>query len=94
MKIYKEDSLRNFEFWSGARDRAEVLTDEQMEIVEQTLEDIYPDGMDEVDINDFFWFEEDTIAEWLGFKNFEALERYNNGEEEEDEEEEEEEEEE
>lgn len=25
------------------------------------------------DINDIFWFEEDTIAEWLGYSDFEEL---------------------
>lgn len=89
MKIYKEDSLHNFEFWSGARDRAEVLTYEQMEQVENILEELYPDGADETEINDLFWFEEDTIAEWLGFENFEKLEKYNNGEDDEDEDEDE-----
>ena len=89
MKIYKEESLNNFEFWSGGRDRAEVLTYEQMEQVEAILEDLYPDGIDETEINDLFWFEEDTIAEWLGFESFEKLEKHNNGNEDEEDEEEE-----
>ena len=88
MKIYKEESLRNFEFWSGARNTAEVLTDDQLDEIESLLEMDNPDGMDETEINDFFWFEDDTIAEWLGFGDFEALKRHNNGEEEEEEEEE------
>ena len=36
-------------------------------------------------INDLFWFEDDYIAQLLGFKNWEALERHNSGEDEEDE---------
>ena len=32
------------------------------------LEDIYPDGMDETVLNDFFWFEFDTVKEWLGIE--------------------------
>lgn len=92
MKMYREESLRNFEFWSGAKDRANVLTDEQFDQIEAMLEEIEPEeGWSETAINDFFWFEEDTIAEWLGFEDFEALERFNNGEDEEDEEDEEEE---
>jgi hypothetical protein len=73
MKIYSETSLSSFEFWSGAADTAKYLTDEEFDTIESMLEDSYPDGMDETELNDFFWFEEDTIAEWLGFSSFEKL---------------------
>ena len=89
MKIYKECSLTDFEPWSGGADRFKVLTYEQLESLELMFEELFPDGVSETEINDIFWFEEDTIAEWLGFSDFEALERHNNGEEEEEEEEEE-----
>ena len=65
MKIYTEQSLRDFQFWSGAKDFACKLTDEQLDQVEAILEDDYPDGMSETEVNDLFWFEEDTIREWL-----------------------------
>lgn len=74
MKIYKDDSLRNFDFWSGAIYTAEKLTCDELDTIENILEDIYPEGMDETSINDLFWFEDDTIAEWLGYDNWEALE--------------------
>lgn len=35
-------------------------------------------------INDLFWFEDDYIAQLLGFKNWEALERHNAGEDDDD----------
>ena len=73
MKIYTEDSLRNFNFWSGARDTVKYLTDEELDTIEAILEDIYPDGMDEIQINDIFWFEDDWIAEMLGYADFEEL---------------------
>lgn len=73
MKIYKEESLTNFEFWSGARDRVKYLTYNELEEIEYILEELYPDGVDETTINDIFWFEEDTIAEWLGYNNFEEI---------------------
>jgi hypothetical protein len=78
MKIYKETSLQDFEFWSGAKDTAEVLTDEQLDHVESCLEETAPeDGYSEVDINDIFWFERDRIAEMLGFDSWEAPEESN-----------------
>ena len=74
MKVYKEINLRDFEFWSGAKSNAETLTDEQLDMVDSILEELYPYGMDETQINDFFWFEFDTIREWLGIKDEEEEE--------------------
>ena len=69
MKVYKEMNLRDFEFWSGAKSNAETLTDEQLDMVESILEDAFPDGMDETQINDIFWFDFDTIRERLGIED-------------------------
>lgn len=73
MKIYAETSLSNFEFWSGAKDTVKHLTEDELDTIEAILEDSYPDGMSDTEINDFFWFEEDTIAKWLGYSSFEEL---------------------
>jgi hypothetical protein len=88
MKIYTEENLTNFEFWGGARDTVRYLTDDELEQIEAILEDLNPDGMSDTEINDFFWFEDDTIAEWLGYADFEEL-MHRDDEEEEDEDEEE-----
>lgn len=78
MKIYKETSLRDFEFWSGAKYTAEVLTDEQFDQLDSCLEETAPkDGYSEIEINDIFWFDRDLIADILGFDNWEALEQSN-----------------
>ena len=69
MKVYKEMNLRDFEFWSGAKSNAETLTDEQLDMVESILEDAFQDGLDETQINDIFWFDFDTIREWLGIED-------------------------
>lgn len=73
MKIYTETSLRHFDFWSGAIDTANHLTAEQLDEIETQLEDLNPDGMSETEINDLFWFEEDYIAEMLGFGSWDEL---------------------
>lgn len=75
MKVIKEVSLQNFKFWAGAKDHAKYLTDEQMNHIECLFEESNPNGMTETEINDFFWFYEDTIASYLGFDSFEALKR-------------------
>lgn len=73
MIITRDDYLRNFEFWSGARDRVRYLTDQELDQIESILEECYPEGVDETQINNLFWFEEDTIAEWLGYSSFKEI---------------------
>lgn len=73
MKIYGEISLKDFDFWSGAADRAANLTDDDFDVIESNLEELHPDGMSDTELNDFFWFEFDTIAEWLGYKDEEDM---------------------
>ena len=73
MKIFKEDSLTNFEFWSGAKDTVKYLTDDEIETIESMLEELNPDGMSETEINDFFWFDDDTIAKWLEYSCFDDI---------------------
>ena len=72
MRFYKEESLTSFEFWSGAKDTVKYLTYNELNTIESILEDNETE-MNETDINDLFWFEEDIIAEWLGYENFEEL---------------------
>lgn len=72
MKIYSEKSLINFEFWSGAKENASKLTSEQLDTVESMMEEIQPEGWDETEINDFFWFDFDTVKEWLGITDEEG----------------------
>ena len=68
MKVYKEINLRDFEFWSRAKSNAETLTSEQLDMVDSILEELYPYGMNETEINSFFGFGFDTIREWLGIE--------------------------
>lgn len=70
MKIISETSLANFEFWSGAEDTAQRIWEEKgeegWEQLEAILEDLYPDGIDETELNDLLWFDAETVYEWLG----------------------------
>ena len=73
MIITYEDGLYNFRFWGGARSNAKYLTWQDFRIIEHIFEDMHPDGMTETQINDIFWFEEDWIADMLGYNSFEEL---------------------
>ena len=78
MKIYTEQSLANFKFWSGAETTAQRIWEEQgsegFDQLEAILEDLYPDGIDETDLNDLLWFDADTVYEWLGIDDEEEEE--------------------
>ena len=91
MRIVTETSLEDFKAWCGAVDTLNTLNEKGLtEQLETILEnDIFPDGCTDTELNDLLWFDNDAIAEWLGFSSWEALE--NDGEEDEEEEEEEEE---
>lgn len=74
MKVIKEiNSAYDFEFWSGARETINYLSASEIETVFRILEETYPEGMSDTELNDFFWFEDDTIAEWLGWPDFDTL---------------------
>lgn len=73
MKIYSEQSLADFKFWSGAETTAQRIWEEQgsegFDQLEAILEEEYPDGIDETDLNDLLWFDADTVYEWLGIED-------------------------
>lgn len=70
MKITSDFSLRNFDAWSGAVETQERIIDEGKEQdFEALIEELYPDGIDETELNDFLWFGEDWIFEQLGINN-------------------------
>ena len=70
MQITYELDLRNFKAWSGGRNTLNRIIDEGMcEQFEFILEDLYPDGMTETDLNDLLWFEPEWIFETLGISD-------------------------
>lgn len=66
MRITTEKTLQQFEFWSGAKDLADRLTFQELDLIEFELEGIYPDGLTETELNDLFWFEEVFICDLIG----------------------------
>ena len=68
MKVISEMSLTSFEFWGGAKDRAKMLTYEELEEVGNVLEDIYEEKVEDVTINDLFQFDFSCVCECIGIK--------------------------
>lgn len=75
MKLYSDTSINRFEFWAGAKDNKNRFSYDEMEQIEAILEDCYPEGIDETQLNDIFWFEPETLCEWLGLDFDEWVER-------------------
>ena len=71
MKVINNNlSLRNFEAWAGAKDTKQLIIDNGKELdFEFLIEDLYPDGMSETQLNDILWFEDEWICETLGIDN-------------------------
>jgi len=71
MKIINDNlNLREFEAWAGAKDTKQLILDNNKEDeFEFMIEDLYPEGMTETQLNDILWFEEDWICETLGIDN-------------------------
>lgn len=52
---------------SGAIDAWEKIEAAgKLDDLEAVLDDIYPDGMSDGELNDLLWFEPETVFEWLG----------------------------
>lgn len=67
MKAYSEILLTRFEFLGGAKDRAKILAYEEIEQIGKVLEYIYEE-IEDVTINNLFWFGFESVAEMLGYK--------------------------
>lgn len=75
MIIYQEISLKEFPFWGPAETTVKYLTDEDFEIIESALEynTQLKIGIDKTDLNDLFAYDDDYIANILGYDDFEQL---------------------
>ena len=76
MIVTKNIDLKNFTFWSGAKDLADLLTSEELEQIEFCLEDLFHDKTpSETEINDLFWHDKDFICEMIGTTTGEVYNR-------------------
>ena len=69
MTIKTETNLRNFEAWSGAIDTKKIILDAGLEEeFEMLIDELYPEGLTDTELNDILWFDPDWILEALGIK--------------------------
>lgn len=68
MKIYIDLDLANFDFWSGARQNAELLTSDELDEIGARLDDLYPEGLSKTQLNDLFWFDFEWLCKLIGLE--------------------------
>lgn len=63
MKIYNNRlTIEDFDAWSGAVRTKQVIIDNNKEAdFECLIEELYPEGIEETQLNDILWFE----SEWI-----------------------------
>ena len=75
MIIKTETNLRNFETWSGATETKNLILDAGLEEeFEGLIEELYPEGLTDTELNDILWFDSDWKLESLGVKEEEEEE--------------------
>ena len=76
MTITCELDLNSFEAWSGAKETLERIQREgKCTELENILEELYPDGMTETELNDLLWFDSESVYEWLGIRSESQIEK-------------------
>ena len=79
MKTFNETNLVNFDAWSGAVDTKNRIIEEGKENdFDCLIDELYPDGLSETQLNDLLWFEEGWIFENLGITEEEEEEEEEN----------------
>ena len=70
MRLINENlTLDNFDAWSGAIDTKEtILNNSKEDDFNFLIEELYPDGITETQLNDILWFEYDWIYETLNIR--------------------------
>ena len=76
MTITYELDLNSFQAWSGAKDTLDRIQREgKCAELENILEELYPDGMTETELNDLLWFDSESVYEWLGIRSESQIEK-------------------
>jgi len=67
MKITSEMSFSDFKPWAGAKDTFNRICECNKESeMESYIEELFPDGCTDSELNDLLWFEPESIYDYLG----------------------------
>jgi len=69
MRTYNDTKLVDFQAWSGAIDTKNTIIDHDKQTdFEYLIDELYPDGLSETQLNDILWFDSEWIFEQLGIE--------------------------
>lgn len=69
MLIKTEKNLRGFEAWSGAIETKKLILDAGLEEeFEMLIDECYPEGLTDTELNDILWFDSDWVLDMLGIE--------------------------
>lgn len=69
MKVIINISIEYFKAWSGAKvTRDRIVNEGKVDLFDDIIEELYPDGIDETLLNDILWFDRDWVYESLGIE--------------------------
>ena len=69
MKITMENTLREFQAWSGAISTKNTIISLGLEEqFEELIDECYPNGLTATELNDILWFDSEWIFECLGIE--------------------------
>ncbi len=86
MKIISEQSISEFNAWNGAKETQQIIIDNDKENdFDLLIEEIYPEGLTDGQLNDLLWFDSEWIFEQLGISEEDDNEEDDRDEDEDDE---------
>ena len=69
MKVYQEIGIRDFEAWCGAVATKDLIIEhDKADEFDALIEELYPDGIHETQLNDILWFDDEWVLESLGIE--------------------------
>ena len=69
MKVYEELNLKDFNAWSGATTTKErIIKEGKEEEFEELIEELFPNGVSDTELNDLLWFDEEYVLNVLGIE--------------------------
>ena len=66
MKIITETNLRDFNAWGGAINTKNIILDAGLEEeFAEIIDELYPEGLTDTQLNDLLWFDSDWVLKIL-----------------------------
>ena len=73
--IIDNASISNFDAWSGAISTKEtIINNDKEKDFDNLIDEIYPDGLTDTQLNDLLWHDSDWVLEQLGIEEEEEEE--------------------